>query len=92
MKQKIVFLFFVLLLSSFLASARDLPPKCPKQGESEVKVNSSNMAQSYATELNDVTDELIGSKKCNEKDEECSTRRIISEAHLDYIYTEHHNP
>ncbi|KAK7267911.1 hypothetical protein RIF29_20592 [Crotalaria pallida] len=93
MKQQIVLLFSVFLLSFFLASARDLvvPPKGPKQGEKEVKANDNSLAQSY-TELKDDVDELLGSEKCNDKDEECLTRRIIAEAHLDYIYTDHHKP
>ncbi|CAL1398362.1 unnamed protein product [Linum trigynum] len=30
---------------------------------------------------------------CGEKDEDCLARRMVAEAHLDYIYTQHHkNP
>lgn len=28
----------------------------------------------------------------DEKDEECMKRRMMAEAHLDYIYTQHHKP
>ncbi|KAE9619620.1 hypothetical protein Lal_00038059 [Lupinus albus] len=95
MKHKIVLPFFVLLiLSSFLASARDLlvPSKGTKQGEKVEKVNGNILGQAYAADLTDHMEELIDSKKCNEKDEECFIRRMIAEAHLDYIYTEHHKP
>ena len=35
----------------------------------------------------------LESDGCDIKDdEECSERRMIAEAHLDYIYTQHHNP
>jgi hypothetical protein len=35
----------------------------------------------------------MGSEECyDEKDEECSRRRMIAEAHLDYIYTQDHKP
>ncbi|XP_019458407.1 PREDICTED: phytosulfokines 5-like isoform X2 [Lupinus angustifolius] len=29
---------------------------------------------------------------CNSGDEECLVRRMTLEAHIDYIYTEHHKP
>jgi len=29
---------------------------------------------------------------CEDGDEECLKRRLMSEAHLDYIYTQHHKP
>lgn len=37
----------------------------------------------------------MGSEECGEEeeeDEECYKRRMIEEAHLDYIYTQHHRP
>lgn len=33
--------------------------------------------------------QLMGSEECDKEDEECSRRRMIAEAHLDYIYTQH---
>ncbi|KAL8526281.1 hypothetical protein ACS0TY_015484 [Phlomoides rotata] len=35
---------------------------------------------------------LIGSERCGDKDEECEKRRIVAEAHLDYIYTQPRPP
>ncbi|CAL0299371.1 unnamed protein product [Lupinus luteus] len=95
MKHKIVLLFYVLLiLSSFLASARDLlvPSEGTKQGEKVEKVSGNILGQAYASDFRDDLDQLTDSKKCNEKDEECLVRRMIEEAHLDYIYTEDHKP
>ncbi|TKY53051.1 putative phytosulfokines 6 [Spatholobus suberectus] len=92
MKQQIVLLFFVLLLSSFLVSARLLePPKGPRQDEKEVEVNDDAIPHSFA-ELKDDMEELMGSEECYMKDEECISRRMMVEAHLDYIYTQHHKP
>ncbi|RDY12330.1 putative phytosulfokines 6, partial [Mucuna pruriens] len=92
MKQQIVLLFSLLLLSSFLASARLLePPKGPRQGEKEGEVNDNAIPQSSA-ELEDDMEELMGVEECCMKEEECSRRRMMVEAHLDYIYTQHHNP
>jgi len=36
--------------------------------------------------------QLMGLEVCRGGDEECFKRRIIAEAHLDYIYTQHHKP
>ncbi|XP_050225491.1 putative phytosulfokines 6 [Mercurialis annua] len=33
---------------------------------------------------------LMGSEACESGDEECLKRRMTSEAHLDYIYTQQH--
>ncbi|KAK6926662.1 Phytosulfokine [Dillenia turbinata] len=40
----------------------------------------------------DSSDYLMGKEDCGKGDEECIKRRIISEAHLDYIYTQHDRP
>ncbi|CAN1252482.1 Putative phytosulfokines 6 [Linum perenne] len=34
--------------------------------------------------------ELMGMEKCEKEEDECLERRMISEAHLDYIYTQNH--
>ena len=34
----------------------------------------------------------MGLENCHENDEICVKRRMAVEAHLDYIYTQHHNP
>ncbi|KAF7154511.1 hypothetical protein RHSIM_Rhsim01G0208400 [Rhododendron simsii] len=42
----------------------------------------------------DSLDQLMGLEDCNsgDDDEECAKRRMVAEAHLDYIYTQHRNP
>ncbi|KAK7355491.1 hypothetical protein VNO80_14747 [Phaseolus coccineus] len=90
--QHIALLFFLLILSSFLASARLLhPPKAPRQGEREVEVSDNAISQS-SLQLNDNMEELMGSEECYVKDEACSSRRMMVDAHLDYIYTQYHKP
>ncbi|XP_058750177.1 putative phytosulfokines 6 [Vicia villosa] len=88
MKHQILLFFFVLILSSFFASARFLvPPNGSKHGEKELKVIGIT-----SSEMTEDMEELMGLEECFEKDEECSSRRMIAEAHLDYIYTQHHKP
>ncbi|KAL4591658.1 hypothetical protein LXL04_004628 [Taraxacum kok-saghyz] len=36
--------------------------------------------------------ELMGMEECGSGDEECLKRRVLGEAHLDYIYTQHRKP
>lgn len=36
--------------------------------------------------------QLMGLEVCVDGDEDCLKRRVIAEAHLDYIYTQHHKP
>lgn len=33
----------------------------------------------------------MGLEECKEEDGECMKRRVVAEAHLDYIYTQDHN-
>ncbi|KAK3003331.1 hypothetical protein RJ639_020160 [Escallonia herrerae] len=39
-----------------------------------------------------LTAQLMGLEECDGKDEDCLSRRVAAEAHLDYIYTQHHKP
>ncbi|XP_054808828.1 putative phytosulfokines 6 [Prosopis cineraria] len=76
----------LLLLFHFSASALLI---LPNQDEKEVKTIDVAHARS-STELRYVV-EVPESDECDD-DEECSERRMIAEAHLDYIYTQHHKP
>ncbi|CAH8267427.1 unnamed protein product [Arabidopsis lyrata] len=38
----------------------------------------------------DSVNKLMGMEYCGEGDEECLKRRMMTESHLDYIYTQHH--
>ncbi|KAG5602808.1 hypothetical protein H5410_034178 [Solanum commersonii] len=42
-------------------------------------------------ETNDSLNKLMGLEECVEEDGECMKRRVVAEAHLDYIYTQGHN-
>ncbi|KAB2606577.1 phytosulfokines 6 [Pyrus ussuriensis x Pyrus communis] len=57
-----------------------------KEGHEKVKlsemVNGGSLVELKDSELMNVFD----------GDEDCSKRRIMAEAHLDYIYTQHHKP
>ncbi|BFG38694.1 hypothetical protein CerSpe_249680 [Prunus speciosa] len=56
---------------------------------SHARLLQQNQASLSAT--NDPID-LMGSEECDDRDEECLKRRLIAEAHLDYIYTQNHKP
>ncbi|KAJ7971497.1 Phytosulfokine [Quillaja saponaria] len=96
------FLLLLLLLSSSfassLSSSSSPAPPAPlliaaKQDGKEVKAinDHTSHARSSLKELIDDLD-VMGSEECDEKDEECLKRRMIGEAHLDYIYTQYHKP
>ncbi|XP_022745373.1 putative phytosulfokines 6 [Durio zibethinus] len=84
MKAKfiITFLLFALFLCFYSASARLLPQK---QGNGIIQAG-------LLTDIKEDFSNLMGSEECYEKDEECLKRRMIADAHLDYIYTQHHKP
>ncbi|KAK6235129.1 hypothetical protein SCA6_010466 [Theobroma cacao] len=66
----------------------------------ETKVQQISFAGKEDVELSKITDredielinQLMGVEACDTGDDECLKRRIVSEAHLDYIYTQHHKP
>ncbi|XP_022743246.1 putative phytosulfokines 6 [Durio zibethinus] len=93
MKRKIVgfitFLLFAFLLCSYSTPARLLPQK---QGEKQFKANGMIQAGLFTDAKEDFSNLMGSSEECYEKDEECLKRRMIAEAHLDYIYTQHHKP
>ncbi|KAL3754103.1 putative phytosulfokines 6 [Eucalyptus grandis] len=45
-----------------------------------------------ATDLSDLMGMEAEEESCGDQDEECLKRRMIAEAHLDYIYTQKHKP
>ncbi|PRQ43789.1 putative phytosulfokine [Rosa chinensis] len=76
-KQSLLLVIFSLFLFLVISShARHLPHD---QGSSTAAADHGIM-------------DLMGSEECHEKDEECLQRRMIAEAHLDYIYTQHQKP
>ncbi|KAG5556648.1 hypothetical protein RHGRI_007055 [Rhododendron griersonianum] len=85
----IIFLTVFLLLSHSLTSAR---PLSPLQGNQIVKGNEITQSlPSINVEDEDLVN-LMGMEECDEKDEDCIKRRMVAEAHLDYIYTQRHKP
>ncbi|KAH7512109.1 putative phytosulfokines 6 [Ziziphus jujuba] len=92
MKQssvRFLFLFlFAFLIFHQYSFARLLQPK---QVEEKVTENEISHEEGSLTGMNDLLD-LMGSEGCHDKEEECLNRRMIAEAHLDYIYTQHHKP
>lgn len=63
-------------------------------GEEEPKLNeitSTGGTSATETEEDDFMN-LMGMEDCHGGDEECVNRRMVAEAHLDYIYTQHLKP
>ncbi|KAK4369506.1 hypothetical protein RND71_013298 [Anisodus tanguticus] len=93
MKQKVYFLLLLLLVSMIVssqASARFIANNqdCSGRGGKTSKVNGGDSIDKMGTtDLN----RLMGLEEYPCEDEECIKRRILEEAHLDYIYTQHHN-
>ncbi|XP_047319419.1 uncharacterized protein LOC124922755 [Impatiens glandulifera] len=53
-------------------------------------MNENNLINPFTNHL---MEGIIMDQECENDDEEClMKRRSIYEAHLDYIYTQHHNP
>ncbi|XP_030521964.1 putative phytosulfokines 6 [Rhodamnia argentea] len=83
-------LLFALLLFSSSSLARPLstaPQVLLGGGKPEADGN-------LATEAADLSN-LMGveaEESCGDQDEECLKRRMVAEAHLDYIYTQDHKP
>ncbi|KAK9123970.1 hypothetical protein Sjap_013572 [Stephania japonica] len=69
-------LLIFLLSSCSISLARFL---VPKPGEWTVQIEQEKSL------------DLMGMEKCGVQDEECLKRRMMAEAHLDYIYTENLN-
>ncbi|KAI3450675.1 hypothetical protein Pfo_007340 [Paulownia fortunei] len=84
-------LFLVFLISTPHTSARKLAAK-----EANVKINSSSSSSSKKSVVKMESIDsfsLMGLEEyCQNEDEECLKRRVFAEAHLDYIYTQHHKP
>ncbi|PIA43351.1 hypothetical protein AQUCO_01900020v1 [Aquilegia coerulea] len=88
----LVCILLLVLLSSSLTTSATARFLIPKQ---DVDVNVDGVVQISPVvkemEAEDSLD-LMGLEHCGNGDEECLQRRMIAEAHLDYIYTQHHKP
>ncbi|KAI8573518.1 hypothetical protein RHMOL_Rhmol01G0284000 [Rhododendron molle] len=80
----ILFFFLLLMINTSPSLARFLEFK---QGEAAYLAEREEI---------DSLDQLMGLEDCNSGDdddeEECAKRRMVAEAHLDYIYTQHRKP
>ncbi|XP_009621063.1 putative phytosulfokines 6 [Nicotiana tabacum] len=84
-QRNILFLLTLLvLLISYTTSARLLPTS----SQDNQKIKSNGISYPISSQVEDFTD-LMGIEECEEKDEGCFKRRMVAEAHLDYIYTQH---
>ncbi|KVH90687.1 putative phytosulfokines 6 [Cynara cardunculus var. scolymus] len=89
----IIILLSLLISFSHTSSARFLDTKPP--GETTVKLDESiNTSEGSLVDLQTINSfyEVMGMEECGSRDEECLKRRVLAEAHLDYIYTQHHRP
>ncbi|KAH7854177.1 hypothetical protein Vadar_011076 [Vaccinium darrowii] len=84
--------FFLLVLSHSLTSSARLLP-VPLKGDNHIaKANEITQPISSMNMEDDDLSNLMGMEECDEKDEDCIKRRMVAEAHLDYIYTQRHKP
>ncbi|KAJ8534024.1 hypothetical protein K7X08_007348 [Anisodus acutangulus] len=76
--------FVTVLLISQAISARLLPTS---YRDTNKKIEVNGIIHSIPTKEEDFTN-LMGLEKCEDTDEACLNRRMVAEAHLDYIYTQ----
>ncbi|KAA8518619.1 hypothetical protein F0562_016093 [Nyssa sinensis] len=82
-----LFVFVLLVFFHSSTYARLLPPY-----QGEMKTDGIIHEGSSIKIKEDDLFNLMGLEECAEKDEDCLKRRVVAEAHLDYIYTQHHKP
>ncbi|GMH09961.1 hypothetical protein Nepgr_011802 [Nepenthes gracilis] len=87
--RRLIF-FVVFLVFSSTTSARLLQPPINEVGEM-AKILEPPFGNGFTAE--DEISYLMGLERCEKGDEEedCVRRRMIAEAHLDYIYTQKNN-
>ncbi|KAL3825802.1 hypothetical protein ACJIZ3_021831 [Penstemon smallii] len=74
-----IIFFFLLLIIISQTSARLLPS------------NPGDISQINPKQEDDFS-MLMGLEECGDKYETCQKRRMVAEAHLDYIYTQQQKP
>ncbi|XP_038694718.1 putative phytosulfokines 6 isoform X2 [Tripterygium wilfordii] len=89
-QYSVLLLFLLFLVSNTKISARSM---ATKQGQEEVINLSQTTGQDSISGVESSESmNLMGLDVCDNEDEECFKRRMMAEAHLDYIYTQHHKP
>ncbi|CAA2995021.1 phytosulfokines 6 [Olea europaea subsp. europaea] len=95
MKQNFLPVLLLLLIVSLFSNSYSTARKLAitnKQGEAGVNLNKISNRDFYLQkETVNSFDKVTEAEECPNKDEEC-LRRVLLEAHLDYIYTQHHKP
>ncbi|KAF5198926.1 hypothetical protein FRX31_011487 [Thalictrum thalictroides] len=89
----VLLLLLVLLSSSFTTlEARFLTPKQGLESGVDGLLQMNHVVKKIEAE--DSLDLMGMEDHCGngDDDEDCLQRRMIAEAHLDYIYTQHHKP
>ncbi|XP_028776660.1 putative phytosulfokines 6 [Neltuma alba] len=81
-------LFILFLVSSSYGLSARLSTTQKGLSMKSLKVSGENSVS--ALEGSEPIAKLMGMEDCNGGDEECLERRMTMEAHLDYIYTQHH--
>ncbi|XP_074565094.1 phytosulfokines 5-like [Curcuma longa] len=84
------FLLLLLLLLAFHTAAmasRVLRP--PSAGQGEDKTTGPEEMKYEAVDELEFPWHNVGTEGCEHGNEECLDRRVMYEAHLDYIYTQH---
>ncbi|EXB37771.1 Putative phytosulfokines 6 [Morus notabilis] len=88
--------FFIFLLFAFLvchSQARFLAAEQVEEKKSHDEINIQREGSFIGIiREHDLLDLMGSADGCIAEDEECLKRRMIAEAHLDYIYTQHHKP
>ncbi|XAR60094.1 hypothetical protein NMG60_11033338 [Bertholletia excelsa] len=96
MKQSISSLVPLFTLLFLLTTSQIYARSLAAKQEEEAKLNKEITTQRvpHLSEMNedDSLDHLMGLEDCQGEEEDCVKRRMIAEAHLDYIYTQHHKP
>ncbi|XP_027178051.1 putative phytosulfokines 6 [Coffea eugenioides] len=85
----LLLILMILLLASSQIAARYL---ASKGGEGKL-INVYAVADESSflnMETTESIEKLMGLEECENGDRECFNRRVLAEAHLDYIYTQHH--
>ncbi|KAL1345556.1 hypothetical protein HN51_019280 [Arachis hypogaea] len=86
-----LFLLFFFLFFQVFSSKLEARPLITHQGENRILDGSSGESFVFQ-EGGESSKQLLGVEECNSGDEECLMRRMTLEAHIDYIYTQHHKP
>ncbi|XP_010520409.1 PREDICTED: putative phytosulfokines 6 [Tarenaya hassleriana] len=84
---KVCVLFFIFIVFSSILSANREEPKQGQEEESTLNLPTSQVSD---TPMEEDINILMGMENCEEADEECLRRRMMTDAHLDYIYTQQH--